>query len=64
MAGWIITSAVYIWVFFSGKLYADMSLQVYYLVISIMGWYWWARGTGHSAREESTVKPGTGYREF
>ena len=37
----IITSAVYIWVFFVGKLYADMSLQVYYLVISILGWYWW-----------------------
>ncbi|MBN1109105.1 MAG: nicotinamide mononucleotide transporter, partial [Bacteroidales bacterium] len=39
----IITSGVYIWVFFSGKLYADMSLQGYYLVISVMGWYWWGR---------------------
>jgi nicotinamide mononucleotide transporter len=39
----IITSAVYIWIFFTGKLYADMSLQVYYLVISILGWYWWMR---------------------
>ena len=37
----IVTSAVYIWVFFQGKLYADMSLQVYYLVISVLGWYWW-----------------------
>jgi nicotinamide mononucleotide transporter len=42
----IITSAVYIWVFFTGKLYADMSLQGYYLVISILGWYWWIRGAG------------------
>ena len=40
----IITSAVYIWVFFTGKLYADMSLQGYYLVISILGWYWWIKG--------------------
>lgn len=40
----IVTSAVYIWVFFTGKLYADMSLQGYYLVISVMGWYWWVRG--------------------
>jgi nicotinamide mononucleotide transporter len=40
----IITSAVYIWVFFTGKLYADTSLQVYYLVISVLGWYWWLRG--------------------
>ena len=41
----IITSGVYIWVFFTGKIYADMSLQVYYLVISILGWYWWVKGT-------------------
>ena len=39
----IITSAVYIWVFFSSKFYADMSLQVYYLGISFLGWYWWSR---------------------
>ena len=37
----IITSGVYIWIFFAGKLYADMSLQGYYLVISVLGWYWW-----------------------
>lgn len=47
----IVTSSVYIWVFFTSKFYADMSLQGYYLVISILGWYWWVRksesgGTG------------------
>ena len=42
----IVTSAVYIWVFFKGKLYADMSLQGYYLVISVLGWYWWLKGAG------------------
>ena len=46
----IITSAVYIWVFFTSKFYADMSLQVYYLIISIIGWYWWAKGSGHSTK--------------
>jgi nicotinamide mononucleotide transporter len=40
----IITSAVYIIVFFSSKFYADMSLQGYYLVISGLGWYWWIKG--------------------
>jgi nicotinamide mononucleotide transporter len=40
----IITSAVYVWVFFTGKLYADMSLQMYYVIISVLGWYWWMRG--------------------
>ncbi|TAL66238.1 MAG: nicotinamide riboside transporter PnuC [Bacteroidetes bacterium] len=47
----IITSAVYILVFFTGKLYADMSLQGYYLVISCLGWYWWLKGTGENDKE-------------
>ncbi len=51
----IVTSAVYIWVFFTHKIYADMSLQGYYLVISFLGWYWWAKGRGHRAQ-------GTGHR--
>ncbi len=46
----IVTSAVYIYIFFTGKLYADMSLQVYYLIISIAGWYWWVKGAGHRAQ--------------
>ncbi len=46
----IVTSAVYIWVFFSSRFYADMSLQGYYLVISCMGWYWWTRGSGLRAQ--------------
>ncbi|MFO7620367.1 MAG: nicotinamide riboside transporter PnuC [Bacteroidales bacterium] len=45
----IVTSAVYIWVFFTHKIYADMSLQGYYLIISCLGWYWWARGRGRGA---------------
>jgi len=54
----IITSAVYIWVFFTGKLYADMSLQVYYLVISILGWFWWTNGSGLPA--EASAEDGRG----
>ncbi len=46
----IVTSAVYIIVFFTSKFYADMSLQGYYLVISFVGWYWWVKGTGHRAQ--------------
>jgi nicotinamide mononucleotide transporter len=49
----IITSAVYIWVFFTSKFYADMSLQGYYLIISCLGWYWWAKGAVR--RAQSTV---------
>jgi len=46
----IVTSAVYIVVFFASKFYADMSLQGYYLVMSCIGWYWWVKGTGHGAQ--------------
>jgi nicotinamide mononucleotide transporter len=45
----IATSAVYIVVFFTSKFYADMSLQGYYLVISVLGWYWWITGNRQPA---------------
>lgn len=51
----IVTSAVYIWVFFTSKFYADMSLQGYYLVISILGWYWWVRGSEHRAQGSGQI---------
>jgi len=60
----IITSAVYIWVFFISKFYADMSLQVYYLVISCLGWYWWAKGIGcQPSLKLRLAKQGTGQKE-
>jgi nicotinamide mononucleotide transporter len=40
----IITSAVYIYVFGHSGFYANMGLQVYYLVISLYGWYKWHEG--------------------
>ena len=54
----IITSAVYIWVFFTGKLYADAGLQGYYLVISVLGWYWWVKGLGLRAPASTEVSAG------
>ncbi|HBL74549.1 MAG: hypothetical protein A2W90_20900 [Bacteroidetes bacterium GWF2_42_66] len=41
----LITSALYIYVFFASKFYADMALQVYYVIISIYGWIHWVKGT-------------------
>lgn len=40
----LITSGVYVWVFFNTKFYADMGLQIYYVFISIYGWHWWLKG--------------------
>lgn len=40
----LLTSALYIYVFLVSKFYADMSLQAYYVVISIYGWIHWKKG--------------------
>lgn len=40
----LLTSALYIYVFFVSKFYADMGLQVYYVIISIYGWWNWKHG--------------------
>ena len=57
----IVTSALYILVFFTSKFYADAGLQVYYLIISFYGWYWWVRGTGLRARSSEQEENGTGH---
>jgi len=40
----IIMVSMYIYIYIEAKLYADMSLQVYYLGISFYGWYMWLFG--------------------
>lgn len=51
----LLTSALYIYVFFVSKFYADMSLQVYYVFISIYGWYHWIKGSGTNDKTELKV---------
>lgn len=54
----LLTSATYVYVFFNGKFYADMGLQVYYVLISIYGWYYWSRGGQRSDTGELQVVRG------
>ncbi len=49
----LISSAIYVYVFFSVGIYADMGLQVYYVVISIYGWYRWSRGANQDKETAS-----------
>ena len=51
----ILTSLLYTWVFFTSRLYADMSLQVYYFFISIYGWYYWLKGGVKNNQKEAPV---------
>lgn len=50
----IISSIFYIVIFFQTKFYADMSLQFYYVIISIYGWIIWKHGKQGSNKELQT----------
>jgi len=52
----LLNALFYIAVFFSSKIYADMTLQFYYAGISIYGWWSWQRGSasGHSLEVNRT----------
>jgi nicotinamide mononucleotide transporter len=51
----LLTSALYIWVFLHSRLYADMSLQVYYVAVSIYGWYEWLKGNTSDSGEKLAI---------
>lgn len=55
-AMWIvgfITSLVYVFVFYSSKIYADMGLNLYYVGISVYGFWQWTRSRRKEKREEA-----------
>lgn len=59
-AMWIvgfITSAVYVFVFFFAKVYADMGLQLYYVVISAYGFWLWVAPPAPPRGEEGASPP-------
>ena len=47
----IVNVGLYIFVYFSSRLYAEVSLQSYYLVMSLYGWYYWSKGGALSERK-------------
>lgn len=51
----LLASAFYVLVFFYSKLYAEMGLQVYYIGVSIYGWYFWFFGKNGNQNEEVPV---------
>jgi len=52
----IATSATYIYVFRVNGFYADMLLQVYYLIISIYGWWAWRHGSVKTNDRKNDLK--------
>ena len=51
-----LSSAFYIVVFFDTGFYADMSLQFYYLAVSVYGWINWRHGTKQGGHELPATK--------
>jgi len=47
----IITSALYVYVFFRSRIYADMGINIYYVIISIYGWVHWSMGGNNDNHE-------------
>ncbi|MDR3695746.1 nicotinamide riboside transporter PnuC [Mucilaginibacter sp.] len=37
----IVSVGIYIFIFFNAHLYADMGLQVYFMIMNFYGWYYW-----------------------
>ena len=52
----LLASIFYVIIFFKSGFYADMGLQVYYVVISIYGWYFWLKGKRTAESEKIPVK--------
>lgn len=46
----LVSSAVYVIVFFQARLFADTTLNVLYVVLYALGWYWWLRGGTNRGR--------------
>jgi len=51
----LVNVILYIFVYFSARLYAEVSLQLYYLVVSIYGWYLWQNGGLKGSKKELPV---------
>ncbi|MGL4781337.1 MAG: nicotinamide riboside transporter PnuC [Bacteroidales bacterium] len=49
----LITSFVYVFVFYQAKIYADMGLNIYYVLISIYGWILWKYKKEEQISEDS-----------
>jgi nicotinamide mononucleotide transporter len=53
----LLTSLLYTYVFFKSGFYADMGLQVYYVAISIYGWYYWLQGGKQNTADSGNQVP-------
>jgi nicotinamide mononucleotide transporter len=47
----IVSVVIYVFIFYNAHLFADMGLQVYFLLVNIYGWWYW----GHKSQAEKPL---------
>lgn len=63
----VVSSAFTVVVCYEAGLFGDMGLNVLYVVLGLLGWYWWLRGgRGHDAQPGAPPEalPGAGSKEL
>lgn len=53
----LMASVFYTVIFYQSGFYADMGLQVYYVAISIYGWYFWLKGGKYRSPDKASPVP-------
>ena len=51
----LVNVLLYIVVYYNSRLYAEVSLQFYYLVVSIYGWYYWSKADSVTGKKSRPV---------
>ncbi|MEJ7694148.1 nicotinamide riboside transporter PnuC [Daejeonella sp.] len=51
----IVSVIIYIFIFWDARLYADMGLQVYFLIMNFYGWYFWSRKDENNKTPVSSI---------
>ncbi|MGM0626173.1 MAG: nicotinamide riboside transporter PnuC [Bacteroidota bacterium] len=52
----LVMVSMYIYVYYEARFYADMSLQIYYVIVSIYGWLHWVFGNNKRKTKEDEKK--------
>ncbi len=53
----IVGAVLFGWVFFASRLYADTTLQVFFVATSVVGWWSWLHGAGDRELPVRTTPP-------
>ncbi|HSD12118.1 MAG TPA: nicotinamide riboside transporter PnuC, partial [Patescibacteria group bacterium] len=53
----IANSVFFAVLFWNSRLFADMGLQVVYVILGFLGWYWWLRGGEHKTELKVSLTP-------